>query len=287
MTQPHRLSCPGVTCDGTPRAHPPPRPGPGALPAPAPGAFSPSPFPEGESARHHHIPLPESSPQAPAAVACLRPSASRPRSVCTRPPSRGATSTEPQGLSALCDSESGDPGAGDESHWRGPAERSAWLRGGPGGGGSFKAGPSWSAGGRGGAARGYRHATLARVFAWADSHLRKQRQARETAPSSKSGLAEPRLSARSHEAAGLPGTQVAQRGPTAAPGRGRAGPGHIRVGICSGDRRPIYMPGNRGPETRRQRGARVCACDCVRLYQCVCVCACTRVLPGPRAWAPH
>lgn len=213
--------------------------------------------------------------------------ASRPRRVCTRPPSRGATSTEPQGLSALCDSESGDPGAGDESHWRGPAERSAWLRGGPGGGGSFKAGPSWSAGGRGGAAWGHRHATLARVFAWADSHLRKQRQARETAPSSKSGLAEPRLSARSHEAAGLPGTQVAQRGPTAAPGRGRAGPGHIRVGICSGDRRPIYMPGNRGPETRRQRGARVCACDCVRLYQCVCVCACTRVLPGPRAWAPH
>lgn len=80
--------------------------------------------------------------------------ASRPRRVCTRPPSRGATSTEPQGLSALCDSESGDPGAGDESHWRGPAERNAWLRGGPGGGGSFKAGPSWSAGGRGGAARG-------------------------------------------------------------------------------------------------------------------------------------
>lgn len=173
VTQPHRLSCPGVTCDGTPRAHPPPRPGPGALPAPAPGAFSPSPFPEGESARHHHIPLPESSPQAPAAVACLGPSASCPRRVCTRPPSRGATSTEPQGLSTLCDSESGDPGAGDESHWRGPAERSAWLRGGPGGGGSFKAGPSWSAGGRGGAARGHRHATLARVFAWADSHLRK------------------------------------------------------------------------------------------------------------------
>lgn len=100
MTQPHRLSCPGVTCDGTPRAHPPPRPGPGALPAPAPGAFSPSPFPEGESARHHHIPLPESSPQAPAAVACLGPSASCPRRVCTRPPSRGATSTEPQGLRA-------------------------------------------------------------------------------------------------------------------------------------------------------------------------------------------
>lgn len=174
-------------------------------------------------------------------------------------------STEPQGLSILCDSERGDQGAGDKSHLKG-----AWPKGilaARGGPGRVMTGAAW-----------WDNAVQrSPVCSPVLRAIYKNRGKLGRQSHYKSGLAHSRLSARAHKTHGAswstsgPVTVLTGRGPTSAPGRGHTGPGHIRVGIYSGDRWPIYMHSNSSP--RWQCGARVCAHTCP-------------LGPGWR-WAPH